>query len=65
MEKTINKPRKSGVDVTSRSKATKKIITEEDIRNRAFELYLKNKNSSSTEQDNWLYAERELSGFHK
>jgi len=64
MENTIGKTKNGKVVLTSKSKETKKKISEEDIRNRAFEIYLKNGNSSS-EQDNWLYAERELSGYHK
>ena len=64
MENTISKAKKSRVAVTSKSKETKKIISEEDIRNRAFEIYLENENSTSTEQDNWFYAERELSGHY-
>ena len=41
------------------------IISEQDIRNRAFEIYLENINSSSTELDNWFYAVRELGGYYK
>ena len=47
----------------STSKETKKIISEEDIRNRAFEIYREDANSSSNELDNWYYAERELRGL--
>jgi hypothetical protein len=64
MENTVGKTKKSNVAMTSNSKETKKRISEKDIRNRAYEIYLKNGNSSS-EQDNWFYAERELSGYHK
>lgn len=65
MENTVGKTKQSKVAMNSKSKETKKKISEEDIRSRAFEIYLKNDNSSSTEQDNWLYAEKELSGYHK
>jgi len=65
MEKTTNKFKKSSNALTSKFKETKKTISEEDIRNRAFEIYKENKNSSSNELDNWYYAERELSGFYK
>jgi hypothetical protein len=51
--------------VTSTSKETKKIISEEDIRNRAFEIFQGNDNPSSNELDNWYYAERELNGYYK
>ena len=61
----INKTKKSRHALTLTSKETKKIISEEDIRNRAFEIYLENDNSSSNELDNWFYAERELNGYYK
>ncbi len=65
MGKITGKTRKSRDVLVSKSGETKKIISEEDIRNRAFDVYLENKNSSSTELDNWFYAERELSGYYK
>ncbi|MCX6329187.1 MAG: DUF2934 domain-containing protein [Bacteroidia bacterium] len=65
MENKIVKTKKSRVAVTSTSKETKKIISEEDIRNRAFEIFQDNDNPSSNELDNWYYAERELNGYYK
>jgi hypothetical protein len=65
MIKTINKSKKSRDDLTSSSKETKKIISEEDIRKRAFEIFQENDNTSSNELDNWYYAERELTGYYK
>lgn len=65
MRTTIGKTKKSRDVLASKSNVSKRIISEEDIRNRAFEIYLENKNSSSTELDNWFYAERELSGYYK
>jgi hypothetical protein len=65
MGNIIRMTKKSRDVLASKSKETKKIISEEDIRNRAFDIYLENKNSSSTELDNWYYAERELSGYYK
>jgi len=64
MGNTINKTKKSTNTLTSTTKETKKIISEEDIRNKAFEIYQENVNSSSSELDNWFYAERELSGYY-
>jgi hypothetical protein len=64
MEYKINKTKKSRHTLTSTSKETKKIISEEDIRNRAFEIYQENDNFSSNELDNWYYAERELNGYY-
>jgi hypothetical protein len=65
MGKTINKIKKSGDALISASKETKKIISEEDIRKRAFEIFQENDNPSSNELDNWYYAERELNGYYK
>jgi hypothetical protein len=65
MENTIRKTKKSRDELTSTSKETKKIISEEDIRKRAFEIYQENVNSSSNELDNWFYSERELRGYYK
>ena len=61
---TVNKVKKSRITLTSIYKATKKIISEADIRNRAFEIYQENDKSSFSELDNWFYAERELSGYY-
>jgi len=65
MRNTIKKTKRSRNELPSTSKETKKIISEEDIRKRAFEIYLETKNSSATELDNWYYAERELTGYYK
>jgi hypothetical protein len=65
MAKTINKTKKSRNPITIKSEETMIIISEEDIRNRAFEVYQENVNSSFNELDNWYYAERELSGYYK
>ena len=65
MENTISKTKKSRDALTLKSKVTKRIISEDDIRKRAFEIYQENHSSSSNEKDNWYYAERELSGYYK
>jgi hypothetical protein len=64
MVDTITKTKKSRDDLTSKSKETKKIIFEENILNRASEVYLENNNSSFNKLDNRFYAERELSGYY-
>jgi hypothetical protein len=64
MGNTIIKTKRSRDALTSTSKETKKIISEEDIRNRAFEVYLANNNSSLNKQNGRFYAERELSGHY-
>ncbi len=64
MGNTIIKTKRSKAAHTSTSKETKKIISKEDIRKRAFEIYQESDNSSSNELDNWFYAERELNGYY-
>ena len=64
MGNTISKTKKSRNTLTSTPIETKKIISEEDIRNRAFEISQENDNYSSSELDNWFYAERELNGYY-
>jgi 4-diphosphocytidyl-2C-methyl-D-erythritol kinase len=65
MRDRISKTKKSKDGSTLKSKKTNKIVTEDDIRKRAFEIYKENYNSSSNELDNWYCAERELSGYYK
>ena len=64
MGNTIRKTKISRNTLISTPIETKKIISEEDIRNRAFEIYQENDNFSSSELDNWFYAERELNGYY-
>jgi len=64
MGNTINKTKRSRGALTLTSEETKKIISEEEIRKRAFEIFQENDNSSSNELDNWFYAERELNGYY-
>jgi hypothetical protein len=65
MGNIINKTKKSRDVLTSISKETNKIISKEDIRKRAFEVFQENDVPSSNELDNWYYAERELNGYYK
>ena len=58
------KTKKSRDDLTSKSKETKKIISEKNIFNRAFKVYRGNDNSSLNKLENRFYAERELSGYY-
>ena len=64
MGNTINKTKRSRGGLTLTSEETKKVISEEEIRKRAFEIFQENDNSSSNELDNWFYAERELNGYY-
>jgi len=62
---TIKKTKRSSNALSSASKETKKIISEEDIRRRAFKIYQENGHPSSNELDNWFYAKRELDGYYR
>ncbi len=62
MENTVKKATSTRVGATSKPKAAKRKISEQDIRTRAFEIYHSNTNSTSNEMDNWLNAEKELKG---
>lgn len=64
MRNTINKTKKSKDVLASSFKEAKKIISEADIRTRAFEVYQENSDPSFNEYDNWFYAERELNGYY-
>jgi ATP-dependent protease HslVU (ClpYQ) ATPase subunit len=65
MGNTNSKTKKSRETLVTQSKETEKIISEENIRDRAFEIYQENGISSFSELDNWCYAERELNGYYK
>lgn len=65
MVKQIITSKKSKAALKLRSEGTKKLVTDEDIRNRAFEIYQENVNSPFNELDNWCYAERELNGYYQ
>ena len=43
----------------------RKTVTEEDIRRRAYEIYLENGDAPFDAMDNWLFAERELNGYYE
>ncbi len=62
MEKSIAKTRKSREVRSEKSGKIRKIISEEDIRQRAFEIYQKDDRVSHNEFDDWFRAERELKG---
>lgn len=42
---------------------TKKVISDEEIRRRAFEIFQQNDVTYHNDLDDWFRAERELSGF--
>ena len=61
MENLVAKTAKRRNVRETKSLITPKMITEDDIRKRAFEIYLEN-GGNSNEFENWLRAERELKG---
>jgi hypothetical protein len=60
MGNVISKTAKSLVARTPKPAKGKNIISEEDIRRRAFEIYQGNGGGSHNELDDWFRAEREL-----
>ena len=62
MENTIVKTTKSRAVRSEKSKKMQKMISEEDIRLRAFEIYKENGVTTHNELDDWFRAERELKG---
>lgn len=62
MEKSIVKTTKSSELYSAKSRRIIKMISEEDIRRKAFEIYIRNDFTSHNELDDWLKAERELKG---
>jgi hypothetical protein len=63
MENLIVKTAKIRKNRVLKSGKTKKMISEEDIRRRAFEIYQEHAGSPHNEQDDWFRAERELKGY--
>jgi len=63
MENLMVKTKNSREIRSSKPKETIKMVSEEDIRRRAYEIYLENGDSPFDELDNWLCAERELMGY--
>jgi len=63
MENSLVKTRKRRVAGSVKVENTVKTVTEEDVRKRAFEIYLENGTASHNDLDDWLRAERELKGY--
>jgi hypothetical protein len=62
MEKSIVKKTTNAELHSAKSRRINKVISEEDIRKRAFEIYKENGGFSHNELDDWFRAERELKG---
>jgi hypothetical protein len=62
MENLIVKTRRRREVRNSEPHEIKRIVSEEDIRRRAYEISLENRDTQFDDLDNWLCAERELKG---
>ena len=60
MKNVIIKTKKRREVTTTKSVNSGKMFSEEDIRQRAFEIYQGNGNTSHNELDDWFRAEKEL-----
>jgi hypothetical protein len=65
METTTVKTTRKRVVNSPRPIKTKRVVSDDDIRRRAYEIYRTNGISAHTELDDWLKAERELKGSGK
>jgi hypothetical protein len=65
MENLMIKTKKRREIRNSKPQEVKRVITDEDIRRRAYEIYLENGDAPYDEMDNWLCAERELRGYDR
>jgi hypothetical protein len=62
MKNSIGKTTQSRKNRTTNSFKTKRIISEDDIRRRAYEIYQTNIDTPHNELDDWFRAEKELRG---
>jgi hypothetical protein len=62
MENSIVKTRKMRDFSSQKSEKKTKMISEDDIRRRAYEIYQQNIGVSHNALDDWFRAERELKG---
>jgi hypothetical protein len=62
MENSILKTGKRSEAGKQKSGKNRKLISEEDIRRRAFEIFKENGGTPHNELDDWFRAERELKG---
>lgn len=65
MTKSAIKTRKNKEVGKAKTETLKKTVTEDDIRKRAYEIYLQNGIASHNELDNWYKAERELNDIEE
>jgi tripartite-type tricarboxylate transporter receptor subunit TctC len=65
MENSIVKTAKSREIRSAKSRKAQKMISDEDIRRRAYEIYLENGDSFPDELDDWFKAEKELRGYNQ
>jgi hypothetical protein len=65
MKNSDVKTRKKRESGTVKTGKVKRIVSDEDIRKRAYEIYLQNGVTSHNELDNWYKAERELNDIEE
>jgi len=65
MENSMVKTPKNQASRNSKPRKVIKVVTDEDIRRRAFEIYEEQDGSTHNDLDDWLRAERELRGFNQ
>jgi hypothetical protein len=62
MENTVVRTKNKRKIAPVKAIKREKMISEDDIRRRAYEIYLENDDPFSDDLDNWYQAERELRG---
>jgi hypothetical protein len=60
METKVARTTKSRNVINSKPVKTRKLITEDDIRRRAYDIYLENIDDYNDPMEDWFRAEREL-----
>ena len=60
MERAATRRQRAPLPVTKEPDLKQPAVTEEDVRRRAFELYLERGTAPGDEVDDWLRAERDL-----
>ncbi len=62
MQHTATRRRRTPLPASPEPEPKSATITEEDVRRRAFEIYVERGNTPGDEIDDWLRAEMELKG---
>jgi hypothetical protein len=65
METKVARTTKSRNVINSKPVKTRKLITEDDIRRRAYDIYLENIDDYNDPMEDWFRAERELREYNE